>query len=59
MYGKDLNAIAELMECEHAAEQKCRFYAGNLTDPEVQAALTAAANEHRARFLALYEFLVR
>ena len=55
----DLTALSELISFEQWTCKKCKFYASNSTDPEVQQLMNGLAASHNQRFNTLLGYLTK
>ncbi|MDR3318891.1 MAG: hypothetical protein LBS99_05570 [Clostridiales bacterium] len=54
---KNLEVLSELMLMEELAYKKCANYASALKDPQLQSACRTIAENHRARFSSMFDYL--
>lgn len=54
---KNLEVLSELMMIEELAYKKCDVYSGQFKDTALQQQCIDLADNHRARFGALYKYL--
>lgn len=57
MTTKTLQQLTELLGSEELAYKKCCNYVEDCTDPVLKAKIGKYANNHKARFEALYNYL--
>ena len=54
---KNLEVLSELMLIEELAYKKCDLYSKQFKDSALQSQCTELANNHKARFTSLYNYL--